>query len=134
MQASKLDLRVSSNQHSANACGHLLGVAAVLGNDEQSVVAGDGSDHFSPAFSIESSCDGLRGAGGGANDKQVLGFLDVEDEFANEANGGRKGGIGRLFAFLEGVAIGSLDEAKFVDVPRKCGLCYLESAADQGAT
>lgn len=122
------------DKHAADASGHFLGIAAILGDDQESVVSGDGADDLSPTFSVQRGGDWLSGAGSRTNYEQVLCFLHVENEFAHETNGGREGGFRGLLAFLWSVTIRGLDEAELVDITRESGLRDFESSAREGAT
>jgi hypothetical protein len=104
---------------------------SVLAQDEENgVIAGEGTENLGPFLPIEGLCHGLGAAGKGFDDEQVAGAFGADEKSREEALERWRavpafGGRGVVVAALR---IRDLDEAEFADVARESGLGHIEAA------
>jgi len=110
----------------------------VIGADDQDgIVARQGTDYVAPVLMIDGESHGLGGAAGGVKDELVLGLANREPEAGEHLIDG--GLIVFLFdghrtvAVGDGVAAGTFVEAELMDVAREGGLGDIEAAPDEFA-
>jgi len=105
-----------------------LSLFSIGTDDENRVIAGNGADHFIPARRIEGDGDWLRAADGGLQNELILRLADVAAEFTEQALDGGRLRLGSEVS-RGGVAIGSLDQPKGVNIARERCLVDTKSVA-----
>src|SRR5438067_2673558 len=116
--------------------GQRAGAARAARDDQNRVVAADGSDHLRQLRAIERDRERLRLARTGSHDDELLHALDAAQELGRRAleRGERRLGIARVRARpLICAVAGLLHEAELLDVARDRRLRGLEAALTQAA-
>ena len=106
------------------------GAAAVLGDDQNRVIAGDRADGLGRTRAVDGHGERLRLAGAGADDDQLLHAIDLPQVFTGGALERFPHGVGveRFDARpLIGAVAGALDQAELLDIERDRRLHRLET-------
>jgi len=115
----------------AQASGKRRGAPAVLGNDQNRVIAGDGADGFWQSGTIDRERKRLRLPGAGPHHHHLLDTVDAGEEFRGRTleRGQDRGWRPRVNAgTLIGAVAGALDQPQVLDVARNRRLRDLEAA------